>query len=122
MVKKLSAISFCCLTDMVFEKDFKAPLCLLSPHPGTGLICKKDAHTIIHMHTEKKPAMSSEDSSEINFCLFPVRFIIHLHQSLLTYSLPPVLYPLSPPVLTLSREKLISLFSLCEWTRKITSL
>lgn len=81
----------------------------------------------MHIHTKKRrerktTALSSKESSQINFCFFPVLPLMHLQHSLLTCSLPPLLSPLFPPVLALSRVKMFPLFSLCEWTRLITSL
>lgn len=114
------------------RKTSKGPLCLLSSHPGTGLIhthahTPPSTHLPTYTHTKKKKkgktsALSSGEPSLINFFLFSLLPLMHLHHSLLTYSLPPLLSPLFPPVLALSTEKLFSLFSLCEWTRPITSL
>lgn len=101
---------------MVYEKDIKgSSLCLLSSHP-------KPAYTQHPpIHTQKK---RKKEQKKINSCpLCP--------PSDAPLSLLPHLFPLSfffsssslfPPVLALSRVKLFSLFSLCEWTRPITSL
>lgn len=126
-----------CLTDMVFEEDIKgSSLSFIFPSWNWF-----NAYTHAHVHTplsthlftyrqkirweKKTSAPSSEEPSQINF--FPVRPLMHLHLSPLTYSLPPPAFVcsfLSPPVLALRTEKLFLLFSVCvcEWTRPITSL
>lgn len=124
--KKVECYLVWCLTDMVFEEDIKgSSLSFIFPSWNWF-----NAYTHAHVHTplsthlftyrqkirweKKTSAPSSEEPSQINF--FPVRPLMHLHLSPLTYSLPPPAFVcsfLSPPVLALRTEKLFLLFSVC---------
>lgn len=121
--KKVECFLVWCWTDLVSEKDIKGY--------SVSFIFSSwnwfNAYTHAHEHTSpcayrstytkrkkkkrcerKTTALSSKEPSQINFCLFP---LMHLHHSLLTYSLPPLLSPLFPPVLALSTHEFSLFFS-----------